>query len=44
MGPVLPNIGFDQKDTGFERFTFIPDDPEILSEFHNASVKLSLII
>ncbi len=35
---------FDQKDTGFERFTFIPDDPENLSKFHNASMKLSMII
>ena len=44
MRQVVPKIGFDRKDTGFERFTFIPDDPENWSKFHNASVKLSLII
>ena len=44
MRQVVPKIGFDRKDTGFERFTFIPDDPENLSKFHNASMKLSLII
>ena len=27
-----PNFGFDQKDTGFERFISILDDPENLSK------------
>ena len=44
MRQVVPKIGFERKDTGFERFTFIPDDTENLSKFHNASMKLCMVI
>ena len=44
MGQAVTNMKFYQKDTGFERFTFIPDNPENLNKFHDASVKLCVVI
>ena len=37
---VPPTFRFHQKDTGFERFISIPDDPEILSKKYYVSEKL----
>ena len=44
MNLEVSKIEFDQNGTGFERFTFILDNPESLSKFHNASVQSRMVI
>ena len=44
MDLEVSKIEFDQNGTGFECFTFILDNPESLSKFHNASVQSRMVI